>query len=111
VKRMTTEACALLVVIVVMVSLCIHSAQKAREAIRAEDAHVLRQAITAYTTDKGKAPQSLEDLVTEGYLESIPKDPGAPLEMDPITPQERQTKGPIVAKMRLRQAFESKLTW
>ncbi len=31
--------------------------------------------IDQYTGDKQKAPQSLEDLVSAGYLRSIPKDP------------------------------------
>jgi len=47
----------------------------AREAVLREDLHVLRQAIDAYTNDKEKAPQSLDDLVSAGYLKTIPKDP------------------------------------
>jgi general secretion pathway protein G len=47
----------------------------AREAVLKEDLHVLRQAIDAYTNDKEKAPQSLDDLVSAGYLKTIPKDP------------------------------------
>jgi general secretion pathway protein G len=35
----------------------------------------MRSAIDEYTYDKQKAPQSLQDLVTEGYLRDIPKDP------------------------------------
>jgi len=31
--------------------------------------------IDNYTYDKQKAPQSLQDLVTEGYLQKIPMDP------------------------------------
>ena len=33
------------------------------------------EAIGSYTVDKEKAPQSLDDLVTAGYLKAIPKDP------------------------------------
>jgi len=51
------------------------SIQNAREAVLKEDLHVLRQAIDAYTNDKEKAPQSLDDLVSAGYLKTIPKDP------------------------------------
>jgi general secretion pathway protein G len=40
-----------------------------------EDLHVMRQAIDAYTMDKSKAPESLDDLVSSGYLKEIPKDP------------------------------------
>ena len=47
----------------------------AREAALKQDLQVMRQAIDAYTMDKGKAPQSLQDLVQDGYLHSIPVDP------------------------------------
>jgi general secretion pathway protein G len=49
--------------------------REAREAVLKEDLHVLRNAIDSYTADKQKAPQSLDDLVQEGYLKSIPEDP------------------------------------
>jgi general secretion pathway protein G len=35
----------------------------------------LRSVIDNYTYDKMKAPQSLEDLVREGYLRMVPNDP------------------------------------
>ena len=47
----------------------------AREAVLKEDLHVMRAAIDSYTMDKQKAPQSLDDLVQDGYLKSIPEDP------------------------------------
>jgi general secretion pathway protein G len=47
----------------------------AREAVLKEDLHVMRAAIDSYTMDKQKAPQSLEDLVQEGYLKEVPIDP------------------------------------
>jgi general secretion pathway protein G len=47
----------------------------AKEAVLKEDLHVLRAAIDSYTMDKQKAPQSLDDLVQEGYLKVIPEDP------------------------------------
>lgn len=47
----------------------------ARESVLKEDLHVMRAAIDSYTMDKQKAPQSLEDLVTDGYLKAIPEDP------------------------------------
>ena len=47
----------------------------AREAVLREDLHTLRSAIDAYTVDKQKAPQSLDDLVQAGYLKSMPVDP------------------------------------
>lgn len=47
----------------------------AKEAALKEDLHVMRTAIQAYTEDKNKAPQSLDDLVQAGYLKAIPQDP------------------------------------
>ena len=49
--------------------------RNAREAVLKEDLHVMRTAIESYTMDKGKAPQSLDDLVQSGYLKAIPEDP------------------------------------
>lgn len=51
------------------------SIHAAREAVLREDLHVMRHAIDAYTSDKDKAPQSLDDLVSAGYLKAIPVDP------------------------------------
>ena len=51
------------------------SIRAAKEAVIKEDLHVMRDAIDAYTNDKDKAPQTLDDLVSAGYLKAIPKDP------------------------------------
>lgn len=47
----------------------------AKEAVLKEDLQVLRNAVDSYTMDKMKAPQSLDDLIQDGYLKSIPEDP------------------------------------
>ena len=47
----------------------------AREAVLKEDLQTMRSAIDSYTMDKQKAPQSLEDLIQDGYLKKIPEDP------------------------------------
>lgn len=47
----------------------------AREAVLKEDLQTMRGAIDSYTMDKQKGPQSLDDLVQEGYLREIPEDP------------------------------------
>jgi len=49
--------------------------KSAKEAVLKEDLHVLRAAIDSYTMDKQKAPQSLDDLIQDGYLKKIPIDP------------------------------------
>jgi prepilin-type N-terminal cleavage/methylation domain-containing protein len=51
------------------------SVQRAKEAALKQDLFVMRQAIEQYTLDKTTAPQSLDDLVTAGYLREIPTDP------------------------------------
>jgi len=47
----------------------------AREAVLKEDLQTMRSAIESYTMDKQKAPQSLDDLVQDGYLKTVPEDP------------------------------------
>ena len=47
----------------------------ANEAVLKVDLYHMRTAIDQYTQDKNKAPQDLNDLVTAGYLHSLPKDP------------------------------------
>jgi general secretion pathway protein G len=52
-----------------------NSVLRAREAVLREDLWRMRDAIDQYYADKNKWPQSLQDLVSEGYLREIPKDP------------------------------------
>jgi general secretion pathway protein G len=47
----------------------------AREAVLKQDLFQLRSLISQYTLDKQKAPESLDDLISAGYLKQIPKDP------------------------------------
>ncbi len=47
----------------------------AKETVLKDDLFQMRQLIDQYTLDKQEAPQSLQDLVTAGYLRKIPKDP------------------------------------
>src|SRR5262245_55105001 len=48
---------------------------RANEAVLKEDLHTLRTSIDQYTWDKQRAPQSLDDLVSAGYVRAIPVDP------------------------------------
>jgi general secretion pathway protein G len=48
---------------------------QARESVLRSNLATLRSVISQYTLDKQKAPQSLDDLVTAGYLRQIPFDP------------------------------------
>ena len=47
----------------------------ARETVLRDDLFNLRKAIDMYGADKGKAPQSLEDLISAGYIREVPLDP------------------------------------
>src|SRR2546423_113712 len=48
---------------------------RAKESVLKQDLFTLREQIDNYTLDKEKAPQSLEDLVSAGYIKEIPEDP------------------------------------
>lgn len=48
---------------------------QARESVLRSNLGTLRSVISQYTLDKQKAPQSLDELVTAGYLRQIPIDP------------------------------------
>src|ERR1041384_409740 len=47
----------------------------AREAVLREDLFTLRQAIDQFTLDKQRAPQSLDEVVSAGYIKMLPRDP------------------------------------
>jgi general secretion pathway protein G len=47
----------------------------AREAVLKQDLQTVRSAIQQYTLDKQRAPQSLEELASAGYLREVPTDP------------------------------------
>jgi general secretion pathway protein G len=58
----------------------------AREAVLRENLYRLRDLIDQYQSDKGKYPETLQALVTDGYMRSVPVDPitnGAWLEVPP----------------------------
>jgi general secretion pathway protein G len=66
-------------IIVILVSIAIPLYQKSilrtKESVLHNNLMTLRTTIDEYTYDKQKAPQSLQDLVTAGYLRQVPLDP------------------------------------
>lgn len=48
---------------------------RAKESVLMNNLFTLRSMIDEYTIDKQKAPESLQDLVSDGYLRQIPQDP------------------------------------
>ncbi len=51
------------------------SVEKTREAVLRENLSITRQALDKYFGDKGKYPETLEQLVSGKYLRSLPQDP------------------------------------
>jgi len=51
------------------------STVRAHEAALKQDLFVMRNAIQQYTLDKEAGPNSLDDLVSAGYLREVPRDP------------------------------------
>ena len=52
-----------------------NSVTAAKEAVVKGQLFQMREAIDQYYADKGAYPESLQSLVSEGYLRSVPKDP------------------------------------
>jgi general secretion pathway protein G len=73
------ELMIVMAIIVILISIAIPQYQKsivrAKESVLKNNLFTLRQVIDEYTYDKQKAPQSLQDLVSAGYLRDIPLDP------------------------------------
>ena len=69
-----------LIVVLATISLATYrnSVQRGREAVLREDLYRMRDAIDQHFADKGKYPASLDDLVSAGYLRTIPVDPMNP---------------------------------
>jgi len=66
-------------IIIILVSVALPQYQKTimhtRETILSYDLGTMRKLLDQYAADKGKLPQSLDDLVTAGYMREVPKDP------------------------------------
>jgi general secretion pathway protein G len=65
----------IMILMAVAVPVYNQSVIQARESVLRSNLATLRSVISQYTLDKQKAPQSLDDLVTAGYLRQIPVDP------------------------------------
>lgn len=73
------ELMIVITIILVLVNLALpvyrDSITRSKEAVLRDNLFTLRSLIDQYTLDKHEAPQSLENLVTSGYLRQIPVDP------------------------------------
>jgi general secretion pathway protein G len=73
------EMMIVMAIIVILIAVAVPFYQKAitraKESVLHNNLFAMRSAIDEYTFDKQKAPQGLQDLVKEGYLHNVPKDP------------------------------------
>lgn len=73
------EMMIVMTIISILVSIAVPLYQKSilrsKESVLRNNLFTLRTVIDEYTYDKQKAPQSLEDLVNDGYLRGVPLDP------------------------------------
>lgn len=53
----------------------LHSVDRAKEAVLAENLRITRSAIDRFHADLGRYPISLEELVARRYLRTLPVDP------------------------------------
>jgi general secretion pathway protein G len=73
------ELMIVMAIIAVLMSVALpiynRSILRAKESVLKNNLFTLRNTIDEYTYDKQKAPQALQDLVSDGYLRQIPVDP------------------------------------
>ena len=73
------ELMVVITIIVILISMAVPIYNKtiirSKESVLKTNLFTLRTVIDNYTYDKMKAPQALQDLVSEGYLRDIPVDP------------------------------------
>ena len=66
-------------IIIILASITLPQYQKTimhtRETVLRDDLRKMRSLIDQFAADKGRLPQSLDDLVTEGYMREVPIDP------------------------------------
>lgn len=73
------EMMIVMAIIVILIAVAVPYYQRAivraKESVLHNNLMALRSAIDEYTYDKQKAPQTLQDLVSAGYLHDVPEDP------------------------------------
>lgn len=73
------ELLVVMAIIAVLLTLAVpryfHSVDKSKEAVLQQSLVTIRDAIDKYYSDKGKYPDTIEDLVTQKYLRKPPVDP------------------------------------
>ena len=66
-------------IIIILASITLPQYQKTimhtRETVLRDDLRKMRSLIDQFAADKGRLPQSLDEIVSEGYMREIPIDP------------------------------------
>ena len=66
-------------IIIILAAIALPQYQKtimhARETVLRDDLYKMRSLLDQYGADKGKLPQSLDELVSSGYMRELPVDP------------------------------------
>src|SRR4026208_858483 len=66
-------------IIIILAAITLPQYQKTimhtREAVLRDDLFKMRSLLDQFGADKGRLPQSLDELVTEGYIRDVPLDP------------------------------------
>jgi general secretion pathway protein G len=102
------ELMIVITIMAILISVAVPAYQqslvRARESVLKQNLFTIRSVISQFTLDKQKAPQSLDDLVSSGYLKQIPQDPitgrndtwTADQEQDTIMSLDQQDAGGVV---------------
>jgi general secretion pathway protein G len=73
------ELMIVITIVIILAAIALPQYQKtimqAREAVLRDDLYKLRTLLDQYAADKGKLPQSLEELVSDRYMRELPIDP------------------------------------
>jgi general secretion pathway protein G len=73
------ELMIVITIIIILAAIVLPQYQKtitaAREAVLRDDLYKIRSLLDQYAADKGKLPQSIDDLVSSGYMRDKPLDP------------------------------------
>jgi len=66
-------------IIIILAAITLPQYQKTimhtREAVLKDDLRKMRTLIDQFAADKGRLPQSLDEMVSEGYMREVPVDP------------------------------------
>lgn len=73
------ELMIVITIVIILASIALPQYQRtimhAREAVLRDDLYKMRTLLDQYAADKGKLPQSLDDLISERYMRELPVDP------------------------------------